>query len=327
MEEHTPQQINKFLLFAALAILLILSYKITQPFFLALIYAFILAYLIKPVYKQFVPKIGESFAAIVSIIIIILVIIIPIALVGARLTHEILESLDSEIIKKFLEILLQLPLINQLKTDPQVLIQSIRPFLFPFVTAIVTRISAILITLFITIISTFYILKAWDTLSEKLIAHIPFKNKKEISQEIAQATSNIVYGYALVACIEFVIALIGFYISGVKLFALLPFLIAIFAFLPGLGPAVVWAPLALYHLSIHNYFTAVGVIVTGLIISIGIDNVLAPKIVGTKSKIHPLIMLIGVLGGISLFGLFGFIIGPLILVYTLKLIEEAVKQS
>jgi len=67
------------------------------------------------------------------------------------------------------------------------------------------------------------------------------------------------------------------------------------------------------------------VVITGLIISIFIENFVFAQVVGRQAKIHPLIVLIGVFGGVPLFGIFGFIIGPLLLVYTINLIENAVK--
>jgi len=85
------------------------------------------------------------------------------------------------------------------------------------------------------------------------------------------------------------------------------------AFIPILGPAIVWVPLVLIKLALGDYTTAIGVIVIGVIISVGVDYLLRIKIMRDKTEINPIIMLIGILGGIKLFGLIGVIIGPLIL--------------
>src|SRR3989338_2638069 len=71
----------------------------------------------------------------------------------------------------------------------------------------------------------------------------------------------------------------------------------------------------------------VGVIIVGLIISLVIEILLRNKLVGSSTGINPLVMLIGIIGGMTIFGLFGFIIGPLILVYTLKLIQQTVSHG
>lgn len=69
--------------------------------------------------------------------------------------------------------------------------------------------------------------------------------------------------------------------------------------------------------------TAIGVLITGLILST--DTILRPKIIGSVSNINSFIMLLGVLGGIALFGLLGFIIGPVVLVFSIKLLKESVE--
>ena len=108
---------------------------------------------------------------------------------------------------------------------------------------------------------------------------------------------------------------------------LLLFLSFFLAFIPGLGSAIVWVPLAIYYLFFENWFTFIGVVVTGVILSVFVDTILRTKLLGKKSNINPYIMLIGILGGISLFGIFGFIIGPLILIYSLKIIREYLKRN
>jgi predicted PurR-regulated permease PerM len=98
-------------------------------------------------------------------------------------------------------------------------------------------------------------------------------------------------------------------------------LIFIVAFAPGIGPDLIWIPLALYYFAISQYITMWGVIAIGLILMIGIEFFFYNRFVGSKSRIHPFIMMIGVLGGIYVFGIFGFIIGPLVLVNSIKIIE------
>ena len=63
------------------------------------------------------------------------------------------------------------------------------------------------------------------------------------------------------------------------------------------------------------------------ILSYFFDAILRFNIIGKKTKINPLIMLIGILGGIYVFGVFGFVIGPLILVYTLKIVQEFIEKN
>ena len=130
----------------------------------------------------------------------------------------------------------------------------------------------------------------------------------------------------IIAILDFVIASIGFYLLGIKSFLLLAAIISILTFIPGLGPGVVWVPLAIFHLLIGNYLVGIGVIFIGLILGVLIETYLQGKIVEEKTKINPLIRFIGVLGGVPVFGIFGFIIGPLILIYTIKILNGAMHK-
>lgn len=322
------KELSKYIFWGIIIILILTSYYIIKPFAIAVLSAFILAFLLNPLNKRLSKNIkNKSLSSLITVILALSIIIIPITLILKQIAQQISESVSVSSIRAGIESALQIPILNSITINTEALAQQITSLILSQAKLFLTQIPTLFISITITIIGTYYILKNWEFLTEKLQKYIPFKDKNKVGSEIGAVTKNIVYGYLLVALIEFIISLIGFYFSGVKFFVLLPILIGILAFLPGLGPLLVWGPLAIFHLATGNYFTATGVIITGLIISILIDNILAPKLVGQRSNIHPFVMLVGVLGGITLFGMFGFIIGPIIIVYTLKLLEEAVEQD
>jgi predicted PurR-regulated permease PerM len=90
--------------------------------------------------------------------------------------------------------------------------------------------------------------------------------------------------------------------------------------LPVIGTTLVWLPMAIYLLASGNTISAIGVTAFGLISS-SIDNFLRPVIVSRKTKMHPAIVLVGMIGGLFFFGVLGFILGPLILAYLIILLE------
>jgi predicted PurR-regulated permease PerM len=182
-----------------------------------------------------------------------------------------------------------------------------------------------LISILIALWGMYYFLINWDYLVPDIKKFIPFKNKERIAEEIDSATRGIVHGMFFIAIIEFAVASLGFYILGVKLYILLAILMAFLVFIPGVGPIFVWLPTALFYILTANYFRGIGVIVVGAIVSIGVETFLAGKIMEKKAKINPLMHFIGVLGGVALFGIFGFVIGPLILIYAIKLLENGIK--
>jgi|SRR3989344_244783 len=321
------QNFNKYLFWGAVVLLLFLSYLIVKPFFIALISAFILAYLVKPVYNRMSRKVGKSFAAVISVIIVVLVIVAPFLFIIEELARQIFESLNKESIGAIISGFSSLPFFNSLNLQTSDLTQKAFSFAFSFAESLVTGLPTLIISVAVILLGIYYILKNWDFLVLRIKSYIPFKDKERVISEMGRATNRIIYGYALIALIDFSIAFIGFYIVGVKYVTLLSALIALLAFIPAAGPMLVWLPLAIYYLATGHMAIGIGVGIVGIIMSVLVDNLLAPQILGKASNIHPLIMFIGVLGGISVFGLFGFIIGPLVLAYTLEILEEIKKGN
>jgi predicted PurR-regulated permease PerM len=90
--------------------------------------------------------------------------------------------------------------------------------------------------------------------------------------------------------------------------------------IPLLGPYLIWIPVVIYLLIGGNSFSAAGLSIFGLIAS-SIDNVLRPLIVSRRTKLHSALVIVGMVGGLLIFGVLGLIIGPLILAYLLIVLE------
>lgn len=94
----------------------------------------------------------------------------------------------------------------------------------------------------------------------------------------------------------------------------------LFSLVPFIGPAIIWAPASIYLFasglaSSNNplIINGIGLFFYGLLIISTIDNILKPKIVGSRIGMHPAFVFIGVIGGIMLFGPLGILIGPLVI--------------
>lgn len=319
--------IKRYFFWGIILILIILSYLIVESFIIPLVSAFVLAYLVLPVQNYLKKKINKNLAALVCILIIILLVMIPISILATSLITQAYSSLNPSEMKTYVfEKIDSYPLIKNLKIDFDSLIKRAVEEIIKIIYSTLSSIPSIILALIIIIISVYYILVNWEFLSSELKAIIPFKDKKQVAKEIAQSTNQIVYGYVLIAIIEFIVVALGFYISGVNYYILFSALMALLVFIPGIGPGIIWISMTIFYIIAKDYPTAIGVLITGLIAGFAIEEFLFMKVVGKKSKIHPLILLIGVIGGVPLFGIFGFIIGPLILVYTIKMIEESIKH-
>jgi predicted PurR-regulated permease PerM len=125
---------------------------------------------------------------------------------------------------------------------------------------------------------------------------------------------------------------IGYFIFGITSPILLTMLTIIASFIPFLGAALVWLPVSIAML-INGIITgsnslmlrAGGLMLYGALVVSTIDNFLRPKIIGKRARVHPLVILLGVFGGLALFGFVGIIIGPFLLtlfIASLKIYEQ-----
>jgi predicted PurR-regulated permease PerM len=140
--------------------------------------------------------------------------------------------------------------------------------------------------------------------------------REEESTELVDRLHNTIYATALgrlaIALIQGMLAGLAFWILGVPGPVLWAFTTAVLATIPAFGAILVWAPLAIFlGLTGHWGKAAILAVWGGVIVSM-IDNILYPILVGTRLRTHTVTILISILGGISLFGITGIILGPVL---------------
>jgi predicted PurR-regulated permease PerM len=318
---------KKYFFWAVLIIIAIVSYIIIKDFLISILSAFILAYLLRPVDKLLQKWIPKKISAIISLLIVIILLVIPIYFIIQSLISQIssLINLDNlALIKSFL-INFQLP--NEVQEYLPDALSNISAYGLRLIYSIITQIPSLLLNIILTVLFTYYFILDWDQLVSELKELFPFSNREKTIQNISDTAHTIVYGTFLTAIIEFFIAWIMFSILHIDYALILASLIAIAAFIPIIGPGIVWMPLAVIKIIQGQYLSAVFIIITGIIISYGIDFFLKSLIISRKTKMNPAIFLVGVLGGVALFGVFGFIIGPLVLGFFINIIHSMLEDK
>lgn len=178
----------------------------------------------------------------------------------------------------------------------------------------------IILDFFIILFLTYYLFKDGKYFFFKVISLLPIKktHQKSVIKTFNDVIYATVYGQIIVAVIQGAIGGIGFYIFNVGSPVLWTFVMIILSLLPYFGSAIIWLPASLYMfiigISASNnslLLRGIGLFFYGLLIISTIDNIIKPKIIGDKAKIHPAFIFIGAIGGIALFGISGILLGPL----------------
>jgi predicted PurR-regulated permease PerM len=320
--QNEERSFRKYLLLGIVLLLVFISYRIVEPYIIVLISSFLLAYLSRPLFNFLKPRFGPGLSAFLCLSLVLIIFILPAVFVVTSLASQASLAVENTDITAVVDKITSLPYIDKINVNWDSAIEKVTYFIFSLVSTIAGKLPGLLISMLIFLFSFFYILIGWSSLTRQVKRFIPFKEKDRIAREINQETHGIIFGYLLVALLDFVVCAIGFYFAGVKFYLLLSFIVAALVFIPGLGPSIVNLPLLVYFAINQNWYGFILVAITWLVVGLIIETIISPKLLAGRAKIHPLVMLIGILGGTTLFGLFGFIIGPLVLIYTIKIIKE-----
>jgi predicted PurR-regulated permease PerM len=313
----------------AIVIVLVLSFMIVRPFLIAIISAAVLAYLFYPVYQYlskhipgFLPR--ETLAGMIICLLVILIILIPTAFITGILTNEIRNGylfFQKVITSPDFKIDLP-PVMGQRLGDISQYREQIANFgiqIIGWLQAVVKGIPNLVLNIFIAIFSLYFFLKGGKNIYGFLQDFFPLPEGryKQIFSRFDDLSRGMILGQIVVGIIHGFLSWMAYAVLGVPNPVLWAFLTAIISIIPLMGAGLVWFPVAVYLFisgyAVGTYWKGFALFAYGLLVMSTIDNVLKPKIIGERARIHPLIILFGILGGIQLMGLPGIIIGPLIL--------------
>jgi predicted PurR-regulated permease PerM len=138
------------------------------------------------------------------------------------------------------------------------------------------------------------------------------EQRRDLFGKFTTVIRATVKGNIVVALVQGALGGLIFWFLGVHAPALWAFVMAIVSLLPAVGAALVWFPVAIYFLATGALWQGVVLIAYGVLVIGLVDNVLRPILVGKDTKLPDYVVLIATLGGIAIFGLNGFVIGPVI---------------
>ncbi|PIN81581.1 hypothetical protein COV13_00810 [Candidatus Woesearchaeota archaeon CG10_big_fil_rev_8_21_14_0_10_32_9] len=333
------QRIVPFILFI---LVLLLFFRLVQPVITIILSSVLLAYVSIPIFNRIRKKIpNDTVSIILSLLLIIIIILIPFSFLVVGIGQQgyyFYNSLSNSIEKGALlgfscnsEGSKVCFLINQAETfsaeqlsligiDKQ--LQIYLPVLENLLKNLILSMPFILAQIFLTLVITYFIIKDHKNILKRVSDMFPMrsKTKKRLIDEFGKIAHSVIYAQLFVAVTQGIVAAIGFYIFGVPFPLLLGILVAFFALIPVIGTAIIWLPASLYLIMSgyfsHNYWVlgnGIGLLVYCIFIIAIVDGILFAKIVHARSNVSPIIVILGVIGGISMFGVVGIFIGPILL--------------
>lgn len=161
---------------------------------------------------------------------------------------------------------------------------------------------------------TYFLLRDGDRIGPAVLAGLPIDHHiaRRMAERFLLIVRATIKGSFVVGLVQGALGALTFWVAGLPSVALFGVLMAVFSFLPAVGPALVWVPAAIWLLATGMVWQGVVVIVSGVAVIGLADNLLRPMLVGRDTGIPDWIILVTTLGGIALLGLSGIVLGPLV---------------
>ena len=325
-----------------LGILFILSFLIVQPFLKALFLGGFVAYLLFPLHQKLEKKISPTWSSLILSLVVLLLIILPgfffiksliqetyviFILVKQKLDMGLFSNCQHSICES-MKTAIQNPEFNfQIQEG----VRSVTNWVVSASSGVLASLPRMIINLIVFLFTLFYFLKEGENLLKKIRKYLRLQKKRYANtlERLGGIIHGITFGYFVVALVQGALGALGFFIFGISSPLFWGVIMTLLALIPYLGTGFVWVPASaililegIFNNSNSSIVKGILLFVYCLIFVATLDNFIRPKLMGNIAKIHPLIMLVGIFGGLYFFGVLGVIIGPLILAFTSIVIEN-----
>lgn len=340
------------LFFLIVAIFFYLFYQLMVPFFTPIAWAAILVIVFYPVYGWLQRRIkSPSLASLVASVLMFIIIIGPsiylmASLVGetANLLQLVNEAYQNGTLKDYLT--MHIPFVDSIKNKlsdyPQLAnvdfesiikdaVSTITKAIGAQATTVIANISKSLFYFVLMLFSMFYFFRDGDYIVDFLKKITPLKRDQVsiLYKHMKEVIEGTMYGGLVIAILQGLLGGILFAIMGISSPVLWGSVMAFLAFIPVVGPSLVYIPAGIIMLLTGSPIKGIIILAVGAGIS-QTDNFLRPHLFSGKTEMHTLLMFFSIMGGIVMFGLLGIVLGPLIaavFVSLLKVFEVSIRSD
>jgi len=340
-----PTHFARLFLGALTLLVLYYSYEITKPYLIDFFMAFVLFFTFKPIYRGLSRLLfgRQALASGLTCLLLALLILIPLFTLASLVASQALELYSSVNqglqsghlwqwvsgkVTRFQDYLthLNLPLPpEQIKLEQivQTVLARASQFIYTNAVGLIKGFTTFFFDLLLVLFIAFFMFLQGDDFIEevKKLSPLEESHNREILHEMEATIKATLRGTVVVAFVQGIMGGVGFFVFGVPQAAFWGTVMVPAAVIPMVGSAVIWLPAAVYLIFIGHLGAGIGLIIWGGVLVSAIDNVLKPLLMKGSRSTPSIFILFSILGGITYFGMIGFILGPLILSFLLSLLR------
>ncbi len=331
-------KVRSTLFFGMIIILLIAFFYLLRPFFYAIFWAAIIAILVYPLYQKLVKYIDiPAVSAIISLILVVVLILLPLVLLSFLLVQQsvvLYNSFSGDILvtnaqglASWLQKTQLAPYIQEVNSQwagyASSAAKTISIFLFQNIKSITQNSVRFIFLLFIMLYTLYYFFKDGKKMIGRLKYLSPLGDKYEtmLYEKFRSTAISTLKTTLIIGGIQGTLGGLLFLIVGIKGAFIWGVIMTALAIIPAFGSFIIWLPAAIIMLALGNIWQGILILAIGTFIISTIDNLLRPILIGKGTEMHPLIVLFSTLGGVFLFGVSGFVVGPIIAALLLSVIS------
>jgi predicted PurR-regulated permease PerM len=308
---------------------------ILRPFYGAVLWGIILAIMFTPLYRRLSRTLHQrrTLAALLTVLIILVMVILPLTLLVSLLvqegvsTYERIRSGDLNLGRFFQQVFEALPpwVTNLLDRMGLTSLGRVQERLSAGLTKSLEFLAGqalnlgqnaldFVVSALIMLYLLFFLLRDGDGLTQRIRNAIPLRPEQQraLAGRFTVVIRATVKGNLVVALIQGALGGLIFWVLGIHAPVLWAALMTVLSLLPAVGAAIVWLPVAIYFLVTGAIWQGITLVLFGAFVIGLVDNLLRPILVGKDTKLPDYVVLISTLGGIAVFGLNGFVLGPMI---------------
>jgi predicted PurR-regulated permease PerM len=326
-------------LLLAAALALYLCWLMLLPFVNVLAWAAVLVTLFYPIHERITNLTGRpSWSALLSTGIVIAMILVPITILTLAVAKEVgdlsksvqgafhaLFDPDSPVMGRILGWLGRFIDINQLNPQGYLLerLNSISASLVGRTLGLVGGVAGAILQAFFIVFTMYYLFRDGAWIYEAMLQGIPLEpsQTRQIFDRMREVIHASVYGVIVIAGIQGTLGGLAFAVLGLHSPLVWGVMMFFLSMIPFAGSFVVWLPAAAYLALSGHWGKALMLALWGALVIGTIDNILRPKLVGGRTRLHELLIFFSVLGGLRIWGVLGLVLGPVVIAITLALLD------
>jgi predicted PurR-regulated permease PerM len=341
------EKLQGYRLFIILLIcFLILFMRLFWSYLSAIVLALLITSVFFPLYAWTKKKLNdrETVASLSMIVLILLVLIIPMGWFVGTLSNEAFDfyahTRDTVSVQKIQEALAgdsvwaqrlrKLGTMTGIDLTPDTVEKlansvgkNVGLFLYKQLSSVASNLLSFLIHFFLMMLVIYYMFKDGGRLKEYLVELLPVPRAQleKLAGKFQEMGKAVIIGNGLSGIVQGILGGFGFYLFGISSPFLWGTVIAFMAFLPIIGASIVFIPAAAILLIQGKIGLGIGFLAYNACYSSVIEYLIKPRLIGQGMHMNSLLVFIGIIGGLKLFGILGIVYGPLIITVFLTLAE------